>query len=544
MAIQQYSIKEIVERAVSNGFGMPEFQRGFVWPPGKVQELVVSLFQDYPIGAMLLWRQPQDDAPAPGRTADAVPAEAWVVDGQQRITALCLLSGRKPYWWRGDSSDWNDALNRYDIQVNPLLDDGQFETPKRPIRQNDNYISVRDILNADNSRIGEYVKRLHANNPESSEIDILMVLNQVREIGNRQVAAFLEDKDLEDTVEIFRRLNQTGTRVNEGDVFRAQVAARNPNWVNHTFQPFLDDLENSGFQLEPTLIFRSLIAANADGQTRFKNVPGSFWDGENLNRHWNRTAQAWSTVIGGLSEHGILSDDLLPSKNALIPLVAMAHRFEKDFRIQPALAWLIHATCTSRYARTTDTRLAEDVRIILDGKDFASAVQSAIANLRAPDFAADDNGFFKGNYRDSGVQLMLYLLAYANEAHDWSSSKDRIGFSGAELLRGFNPDWHHVFPRAYLRGTSAFRNVDAPANIVAIRKETNLRIGRKSPMEYMEGISDKLRREQYVPTDRSLFDIGRYDEFIERRAADLAAAANSLMAKLEQGYTGIQQEVA
>ena len=222
----------------------------------------------------------------------------------------------------------------------------------------------------------------------------------------------------------------------------------------------------------------------------------------------------------------------------------MAHRFEKDFRIQPALAWLIYATCTSRYARTTDTRLAEDVRIILDSHDFASAVQSAIANLRAPDFAADDDRFFKENYRDSGVQLMLYLLAHDNKAHDWSSSNDRIGFSGTELLRGFNPDWHHVFPRAYLRGTSAYRNVDAPANIVAIRKETNLRIGRKAPMEYMEGISDKLLREQYVPTDRSLFDIARYDEFIERRAADLAAAANELMAGLEHGYTGDQQEVA
>lgn len=543
MAIQQYSVKEIVDRAVSNGFGMPEFQRSFVWTPAKFQDLVVSLFQDYPIGAMLLWRQPPDDDPAPGRAADATPSEAWVVDGQQRTTAMCLLFGRKPYWWRGDSSDWNEAMNKYDIHVNPIRDEAQFETPKRSIRQDDNYISVRDILNADDSRIEEHIKRLHANNPESSEIGILMVLNQVRAIGSRQVPAFLEDKDLEDTVEIFRRLNQTGTRVNEGDVFLAQVAARNPNWVNRTFQPFLDDLENSGFQLEPTLIFRSLIAANT-GETRFKNVPSSFWDGENLNGHWNHTAQAWRTVIDGLSRHGILSDDLLPSKNALIPLVAMAHRFEKDFRIQPVLAWLIHATCTSRYARTTDTRLSEDVRIILDGKDFASAIQSAIANLRAPDFAADDNGFFKGNYRDSGVQLILYLLAYANEAHDWSSSKDRIGFSGAELLRGFNPDWHHIFPRAYLRGKSAYREVDAPANIVAIRKETNLRIGRKAPMEYMEGISDKLLREQYVPTDRSLFTIERYEEFIARRAADLAAAANQLMAELEQGYTGSHQAIA
>ena len=542
MAIQQYSVREIVDRAVSNGFGMPEFQRGFVWTPAKVQEMVVSLFQDYPIGAMLLWRPPSDDASAPGRTADASPPEVWVVDGQQRTTAMCLLFGRKPYWWRGDDSDWNDAISRYDIHINPLLDEGQFETPKRSVRQDGNYISVRDILNADDSRIGEHVKRIHANNPESSEIAVLMALNQVRDIGRRQVVAFLEAKDLEDTVEIFQRLNQSGTRVNEGDVFRAQVAARNPHWVNRTFQPFLDDLESDGFNLEPTLIFRSLIAANT-GQTRFKDTPRGFWNNESLSGHWDGVAQAWRTVIRGLWEHGILSDDLLPSKNALIPLVTMAHRFGENFRVAPALAWLIHATCTNRYSRTTDTRLAEDIRIIRDSNDFADAVGSAIANLRAPDFAAEDNRFFKGNYRDSGVQLILYLLAYANEAHDWSSSKDRIGFAGAEFLRGFNPDWHHIFPRAYLRGTGAFKNVDAPANIVAIRKETNLRIGRKAPMEYMEGISDKLLREQYVPTDRSLFTIDRYDEFIERRAADLAAAANELMAGLESGLAVRQREV-
>ena len=541
MAIQQYSVREIVDRAVSNGFGMPEFQRGFVWTPAKVQEMVVSLFQDYPIGAMLLWRQPSDDAPAPGRAADASPPEVWVIDGQQRTTAMCLLFGRKPYWWRGDDSDWNDAVARYDIHVNPLLDEGQFETPKRSIRQSGNYISVRDILTADNNRIGEQVKRLHANSPEASEIDILMVLNQVREIGNRQVPAFLEDKDLEDTVEIFQRLNQSGTRVNEGDVFRAQVAARNPNWVNHTFQPFLEDLENSGFHLEPTLIFRSLIAANT-GHTRFKNTPRGFWNNENLSRHWEGVAQAWRTVIKGLSEHGILSDDLLPSKNALIPLVTMAHRFEKDFRIAPALAWLIYATCANRYSRTTDTRLAEDIRIIREGSDFAGAVGAAIAKLPGRDFTDDDNGFFKSNYRDSGVQLVLYLLAYANEAHDWSSSKDRIGFAGADLLSGFNPDWHHIFPRAYLRGTPAFWNVDAPSNIVAIRKETNLRIGRKAPMEYMEGISDKLLREQYVPTDRSLFTAERYEEFVEQRAAALSAAANELMTKLECGATGSRSD--
>lgn len=543
MAIHQYDIKEIVEHAVSNKFGMPEFQRGFVWTPAKVTEMVVSLFQDYPIGTMLLWRQPSDEAPEPGRTADSSPPEVWVVDGQQRTTAMCLLFGRKPYWWKGDDGDWNNALGRYDIRVNPLIDEGNFETPKRAIIGDGNYISVRSILNADNDSFREHVKRLHHNNPEVSELDILLVLQRVRDIGSHKVAVFLENKDLEDIVEIFERLNKSGTRVNEGDVFRAQVAARNPNWVNHTFQPFLDDLGHSGFSLEPTLIFRSLIAATT-GHTRFRNVRRDFWESAKINPQWDSVEQAWRTVINGLAQYGILSDNILPSKNALIPLVAMATRFKADFRIEPALAWLLHATCNNRYSRTTDTRLAEDIRVIREENEFDTAIRTAITKLHRRDFTADDNKYFTDSYRDGGVQLILYLLAYANKAHDWSSSKERIGFAGTDLLKGFNPDWHHIFPLAYLKGTPAFRNADAAANIVAIRKETNLQIGKKAPMEYMQGVSNKLLREQHVPTDRNLLKIERFEEFIERRAELLAKAANEFMSKLEQEQTATQSAAA
>ena len=108
--------------------------------------------------------------------------------------------------------------------------------------------------------------------------------------------------------------------------------------------------------------------------------------------------------------------------------------------------------------------------------------------------------------------------------------------SGSALLQKFNPDWHHIFPRAYLKSAPAFdedkSEVDSAANIVDIRKDTNLKIGGKAPMEYMEGISDKLLQEQYVPTDRRFFSIDRYNEFIERRAANLAIAANKFMDKL------------
>ncbi len=537
MAISQYDVKGIVNRAVRNEFGMHEFQRGFVWTPGKVRDLVESMYHDYPVGSLLLWYQ-QNDSLTVGRTEDSDRSNMlWIVDGQQRTTAMCLLFGRKPYWWQGDDKAWNAALEKFDIHVSPIVPDDpdgvKFETPKKAVINDVNYISVRKLLNADDTNVEQLTERLYENTPDINQLKVLRKLNSIRSISELNVSTFVVDKELEEVVEIFVRLNQTGTKVNEGDITRALVASRNPNWVNNTFEQFLDDLENSGFDLEPTLIFRSLIAASI-GRTRFKDVDRDFWNEDNLNRQWSKLEEAWRTIISGLNKYGILNSDILPSKNVLIPPVVMAFHFEKDFRIEPVLAWLIRATCTNRYSRTSDTRLRQDIRFIRDSDDFDTAVQHAIEHLDALDFTSDDNEYFlKGGYRDDSVKLILYLLAYANKAHDWGASNDRIGFSGTDLLQKFNPDWHHIFPRAYLKKENAPLDIiDSAANIAAIRKETNLKIGKKSPMEYMEGISDMQLREQYVPTDRNLFTVDQYSNFIKLRAESLAVAANELIYEL------------
>ena len=548
MAIHQYTIRDIVDRAVSNKFGMPEFQRNFIWTPTKVMGLVDSLFSDYPVGTLLLWREPTGQAPATPRTADANTTDVWVVDGQQRTTALCLLFGRKPYWWQGSDVTWNTACQKFDIQVNPLESEAKFEIPKRAITRDPKYIPVRDILNATDDEVSRIAERLYTDNPESNAFDVLRALQRVHDIGDRQIAAFEEAKDLEDIVESFVRLNQRGSRVSEGDIVRAQVAARNPNWVISTLQPFLDELEDYGFDLEPTLVFRSLIGA-VTGYTRFKDVQRDFWGDAELGKNWPKVSTAWHRIINGLADYGILNSEVLPSKNALIPLVTMSAQFGDSFRMGPALAWLLHATCTNRYSRTTDTRLAEDLRNVRGGTVFTETVKKAIDGLygvTAPrlDFADDDNEYFKRSFTDGAVQLMVYLLAYDNKAHDWSSSKDRIGFSGTELLRKFNPEWHHVFPRAYLRDTPTVDSPDAAANIVVIRKETNLKIGRKAPMDYMEGISDNQLKEQYVPTNRELFALEEFTEFIDQRADALAQAANEFLKRLETGDAKQQSQAA
>lgn len=56
MAYESTKVKEVVERAVSHQWSIPEFQRGFVWKPTQVRDLVESLWLNYPIGSLLVWK--------------------------------------------------------------------------------------------------------------------------------------------------------------------------------------------------------------------------------------------------------------------------------------------------------------------------------------------------------------------------------------------------------------------------------------------------------------------------------------------------------
>lgn len=59
MAYESVKIREIVDRAVSHAWSIPEFQRGFVWKAVQVRDLVESLWLDYPIGSLLVWNSQQ-----------------------------------------------------------------------------------------------------------------------------------------------------------------------------------------------------------------------------------------------------------------------------------------------------------------------------------------------------------------------------------------------------------------------------------------------------------------------------------------------------
>ncbi len=87
------SLNTLLGRMKEGRFVVPDFQREFEWEPWDIRELMRSIFLDYYIGSLLLWRSTDEHLtdlscePLYGYSGAPKP-EYIVLDGQQRLTAM------------------------------------------------------------------------------------------------------------------------------------------------------------------------------------------------------------------------------------------------------------------------------------------------------------------------------------------------------------------------------------------------------------------------------------------------------------------------
>lgn len=558
MALEQLKVREIVKQAVEKNVDIPEFQREFVWDPEQVKKLAESLYRDYPVGSFLLWDSSEYQE---AKTAQGTQASLWIVDGQQRTTALCLILGKKPYWW-GDAEGWNKALERFDVMVNLLPGEGddrlEFALPNPVRRRDSRWISISRVLstpkvedltalaqeianNVDRDRMMELFPKVHAH---------LQRLWQIRE---RDIPIIKINHEVEDVAEIFARLNQEGTRVKEADVVLALVAVRNPGWVREEYLPFRNSLEDRGWDLDAGVFVRTMTGIGR-GRARLKDVPKDFWNPENLSNVWKRSKEVISEVLKRFSEYGIMSSDLLPSTNSLIPLFVLHHRWKdkEGYFFGKALHWFLLANLDGRYSGSAITSLNEDVRAVTEATSFATAMETLRKRLRVPSKIAEDE--FLNRYDRAGqrfLRLILYLVLFRCEARDWVD-RTRIGYdkTGAPMTVGFEPQWHHIFPSSVLKKAKVSDDdIHAIANITVLNERTNVKkLSGKPPSRYIRewGISKELLLAHLIPDsfasatddDRLLeqrWDVKHYQDFLIERAQVLAHKANEFLQELERG---------
>ena len=88
------SLGTLIGHLKEGRFVIPDFQREFEWQPWDIRDLMRSIFLDYYIGSLLLWRGKEENfralvcEPIYGYEGDRNDAQHIVLDGQQRLTAM------------------------------------------------------------------------------------------------------------------------------------------------------------------------------------------------------------------------------------------------------------------------------------------------------------------------------------------------------------------------------------------------------------------------------------------------------------------------
>ena len=552
MAYSALKAREMVEHAMNHSWSVPEFQRGFVWKATQVRDLAESLWLDYPIGNVLIWDSSSQKKPvAEKNISDATAPTKWLVDGQQRTTALCILFGCKPYWWL-EGNQWNNTVKSYDIRFDiDAKVEPYFVTANAAIRKvrTKRYVPVRDLLaldtnkEADQQKLQAYAKEIKADGlcDGMDAMEVYTRLDRIRKIRDREIVAISVDHELEEVVEIFARLNSKGTRVKEADIYLGIVAARTAGWVREQFMPFLDKLEQEGFGISPNRLFQTLTAVG-NKSVRFRQVSDSFWNKENIAPAWDKTKQSWHHLVKWLEAHGVVTTDILPSDAIFVPVAALFDRFPQASR-ERVFEWMLQAQRYGRYSGSASSSLDEDLKEIENAANADEAIDKMRKRIRAIEaFSAEE---FLRDYSDARFgRLLLYLLAFRNKAADWDKSGNRIAFQGTELVSGFSPQFHHIFPRGFLtdKATGEPRpgitadQVEALANIAIIGAGVNIRISDKDPLAYFAkyGIGEDKRSQQFIEGPVEAMSRENFPQWLNARAQTLADAANAFVAELRK----------
>ena len=102
-------LSEIEEKLKRNEWILPSFQREFVWDKEqKIIEFIESVFYEWPIGAIILWKpDPNDETIIKKRNLQISSVgkpqypQEYIIDGQQRITTLLKILNNEPFVFRG-----------------------------------------------------------------------------------------------------------------------------------------------------------------------------------------------------------------------------------------------------------------------------------------------------------------------------------------------------------------------------------------------------------------------------------------------------------
>jgi hypothetical protein len=392
---QTYQIDKLAALINSGRLALPDFQRAFVWTPSKVAELIDSVSRGWPIGSLLLLQGPQPFEPKPIADAPALrgAVEVFVLDGQQRVTAMFHAV-----------ADVSDVV--YYIDFNALEQDddyvkwekrSSFEAASPTVADQAARRVAKVAVVFDGPSFHEWQRHL------PHDVGSRMVLLRDRKLPGLQAkvykcigVALEQEIALEALARIFETINRTGVRLNAFDLMVAVLYPHRFNlreeWENARVEnPLLEHFDVDGIEVLKLIALWERRAQQASGRRLLvKGVrqgdvlavsPATVRD------LWPRAVQAYASALHhGRSRLGLVDAKSIPSSAMILTLAFMLEAQMETFRIDNWYWWSVGA---QTYAQGANTRVTSDVDRAVTGNwtDFAwtpGAVEALTLALMEP----------------------------------------------------------------------------------------------------------------------------------------------------------------
>ncbi len=505
MTIRTSLISEPIENLVkyaSNGkLNIPIFQRSFIWREEQIKMFVESLIKGYPLGTFMFWENETLD-----KYNEQKQHATWVIDGQQRLTTLCLITGIKPAWYKSNidqdqqkrrgrpsknPTTWKELTELYPVQVN--LANKEVRLSKQ---LDDNYIKITDLFR---EKPPENLQDQYRETYYDLRADILK-----RDI---HIWKLPDELDIFTVAEIFKQVNKGGINVSTSDIILSYLATYNPDWVKNTLKPYLKDRQ----ELEPSALLQLLFIIGKKSDVFIQSsVDKDFYENGIVNI-FNNVRPSIDQFLQ--YEKGLKGLTKLTNQHALmLAIYSLYKNKDKD----EAFALYLLALLIGRYTARAFGALEQDINTI-EKEGTEGLIKDWLSRYTAPlEVTAEKIKDYKYNRGIGKVySLILYLAVYEDSASKFSSAKPQI------------TEAHHFFPKAVLKDKYKEDEINSLANIVFIPATTNKKL-KKEPYQYIKekGIGEEELKLNLIPIKEQLWYNEHYYDFISERAKLIAEIIN------------------
>jgi len=597
MPTQQYSVTqppiETLHTWIKTGeIAIPEIQRPFVWSAVKVRNLLDSLYQGYPVGYLIAWRNPNVKL----KDGTSSSGKRILIDGQQRVIALmAALLGQ-------DVVDKNYNRIRIRIAFHPIKK--QFEVWNTAIDKDVSWIPDVSAVFDPRTSLFNLAETYCSRNSGVDRDEVFRSIESLKGITSNQIRLIElnSDLDIETVTEIFIRVNSEGVPLSQADFAMSKIAVNEtyggnmlrkaidyfchlavaPDFFRHMqndkkfvesefYQPMswlqrenddiYDPLYTDMLRVAFTTEFRrgrledlvALLSGRNFETRQFEEaiVEDSFNRlKEGILRFMNETD--FKNLLMIIRSAGFVDSSMIRSQNSL-NFAYILYLTLRDMGVPKAdieryvRRWFVMSILTGRYSSSPESSFDTDIRRIHE-----QGIEVYFEDLIKGELS---DAFWESALPQSlntSVASSPYFRLY--EAAQ-VKMKDR-GFLSRDItvqdLIEVKSDVHHIFPRAYLKKNSLNRGqYNQIANYVVAQSEINIAIGSKEPKIYfgqlleqcqggpkpygnitdMEEMKDNFRM-NCIPEGIEQWTVDDYPKF-------LAARRNLMAQKIRMYFEGL-----